>query len=72
MTASLLLGVPIGIGMALLSTRGLTPLFTHPPPLVAIDGQGQIGLVPLASAISVGISLVAVVRLPAVQVLRAS
>lgn len=72
-TASLLLGVPIGIGMALLSTRVLTPLFTLPPPLLAIDGQGLfglLGLVLLASAVSIVVSLIAVARLPTVQVLR--
>ena len=73
--ASLLLGVPIGLGMALLSTRVLTPLFTLPPPLLAIDVQGLLGLIGLvlvASAISILVSLVAVARLPTVQVLRES
>jgi putative ABC transport system permease protein len=71
--ASLVFGLPIGIGMALLSTRVLTPVFTLPPPLLVIDEAGLlglIGLVLLASAVSIVASLVAVARLPTAQVLH--
>ncbi|MDQ6649158.1 MAG: FtsX-like permease family protein [Actinomycetota bacterium] len=73
--ASVLIGVPVGIGMAMISVRVLNPLFTLRPPLIRIDGFGLAALVAgvlVATALALLTSLITVARLRTVSVLRES
>jgi putative ABC transport system permease protein len=70
---SLLVGVPVGLGLAMLTVRVLGLFFTLPPPLLSVPAGALAGLVVLmiaASAVALGIALVAVTRVPAASVLR--
>jgi putative ABC transport system permease protein len=72
-TASVVLGVPVGIGVAMISARILNPLFTLRPPLIRIDGLALAGLIAgvvAAAALALIGSLVTVARLRTVSVLR--
>jgi putative ABC transport system permease protein len=74
-TASVALGVPVGIGMAMISVRVLNPLFSLGPPLISIDGAALAGLlagVIAATALALIASLGTVARLRTVSVLRES
>ncbi|GAC1305233.1 MAG: hypothetical protein NVSMB16_00680 [Acidimicrobiales bacterium] len=73
--ASVLLGVPVGLGMAIISARILNPLFTLRPPLLRVDPLALAGLVAgvlAATAIAMVVTLVGVARLRTVSVLRES
>jgi putative ABC transport system permease protein len=71
---SLLIGVPVGLGLAALSVRVLGLFFTLPPPLLSVPLGALAGLVALmiaTSAVAIGVALLAVTRLPTASVLRA-
>lgn len=72
---SLLLGIPIGIGMTTITTRVLTPLFSISPALVQVP-VGRVALLALGVAAAGGLalltSLALVARLRTVAVLRES
>lgn len=73
--ASVILGVPVGLGMAIISARVLNPLFTLRPPLIRVDLLALGGLIAgviAAAAIALVASLVGVARLRTVSVLRES
>ena len=70
---SLALGVPIGVGLGILSVRVLGLFFTLPPPLVAVPGGALAGLAALvvaACALALGAALSAVTRIGPAEVLR--
>jgi putative ABC transport system permease protein len=70
---SLVIGLPVGLGVGLLAVRVLGLFFALPPPLLKIPVAalaGLVGAVILASALSLTIALVAVTRLRAATVLR--
>ncbi len=70
---SLLVGVPVGLGLAMLAVRVLGLFFTLPPPLLSVPVSALAGLAVLmiaASAVALGIALVAVTRVPVASVLR--
>lgn len=70
---SVVLGVPIGLGMTMISTRVLNPLFTLSPPLVSLNAAAIAGLVVLvigATATALAGTLGVVARLRTVSVLR--
>ena len=70
---SLVVGVPVGLGLAMLAVRVLGLFFTLPPPLLSIPVGAIAGLVVLmvaASAVALGAALVAVDRVGAAAVLR--
>ena len=73
--ASIILGVPVGIGMAIISARILNPLFTLRPPLIRVDPVALTALIVgviAAAAVALVASLVGVARLRTVSVLRES
>jgi len=70
---SLVVGVPVGLGLAVLTVRVLGLFFTLPPPLLSVPVGAVAGLVALmvaASAVALGAALVAVDRVSAAAVLR--
>jgi putative ABC transport system permease protein len=70
---SLLVGVPVGLGLALLAVRVLGLFFTLPPPPLSVPLGALGGLVLLmtaTSAVALGIALAAVTRVPAASALR--
>lgn len=70
---SVVIGLPIGFGLGLVSVRVLGLFFTVPPPLLSISWGSLIGFVALmltASIAAIGGSLVAVRRVTAASVLR--
>jgi len=70
---SLALGVPIGVGLGILSVRVLGLFFTLPPPLVAVPGGALAGLAALVvagCALALGAALSAVTRIGPAEVLR--
>jgi len=70
---SVVLGVPLGLGMTTLTTRVLGLVFTLPPPLLRVQASEVgilVGLVAGASAITLGAALAAVARLRPAAVLR--
>ena len=72
---SLLLGVPIGIGMTTITTRVLTPLFSISPPLVRVPVGALallVGGVIGAALLVIAAALTAAARLKTVTVLRES
>jgi putative ABC transport system permease protein len=70
---SIVIGVPIGLGLGVLAVRVLGLFFTLPPPLVTIP-VGALGALAVAvvvmSAIAIGIALRRAARLEVAQVLR--
>jgi putative ABC transport system permease protein len=70
---SVLLGVPIGVGLAVLSVRTLNLFFTLPPPFVSVPA-GSLALFALlttaTSAVAIGVALAAITRIHAARVLR--
>jgi putative ABC transport system permease protein len=70
---SILLGVPIGLGLGLLAVRVLGLFFTLPPPLLSVPGWPLAAFVLLVagvSALALGGALVAVSRVRTAAVLR--
>ena len=70
---SLVIGVPIGIGLSILAIRVLGLFFTLPPPLVVLPGGQLAALAAVmiaASAVAMAAALRAVARQSAAQVLR--
>jgi putative ABC transport system permease protein len=70
---SLVVGIPIGLGLGVLAVRVLPLFFTLPPPLVAVPGVGTValaGLVLVLSAGALGMALASVTRPGAEEVLR--
>lgn len=70
---SLLIGVPVGLGLGVLAARVLGLFFTLPPPLLSIPLGPVAGLVSFmiaTSAVALGIALVTVTRVPPASVLR--
>jgi putative ABC transport system permease protein len=70
---SLAIGVPVGIGVSMLSIRVLGLFFTLPPPLVVLPGSQLLQLAALmvaTSAVAMAFALRAVARQTAAQVLR--
>jgi putative ABC transport system permease protein len=70
---SLALGIPIGLGLAVVAVRVLSLFFTLPPPLVAIPGGSLAAVAVLilaASTVALAGSLAVVTRLRAARVLR--
>ena len=70
---SLLLGVPIGVGLGILAVRVLGLFFALPPPVVAVPGAALLGLAALiavACAVALGAALTAVIRIGPARVLR--
>jgi putative ABC transport system permease protein len=70
---SVVIGVPIGIGLAVVAIRVLDLLFALPPPLVVvpwIDLVALAALVIAASALALGIALLAFKRRELASVLR--
>ena len=72
---SLVIGVPIGVGLGIVGTQVLRLFFTLPPPLVAVPAA-QIAalalLVVAASAIALGVALGAIVRIWPAAILKGS
>jgi putative ABC transport system permease protein len=70
---SVLVGVPLGLGLGMLAVRVLSLFFTLPPPVVAVDGGSLVAFVALmcvASAAALGAALVAITRIGVAEVLR--
>ncbi|MDQ6915364.1 MAG: FtsX-like permease family protein, partial [Actinomycetota bacterium] len=70
---SLVVGVPLGLGLSVLAVRVLGLFFTLPPPLLTIPAGRLLAFVALmvaASAVALGGALVAVNRVGAATVLR--
>jgi putative ABC transport system permease protein len=70
---SLVIGIPVGIGIGIISVRVLGLFFTLPPPLVTIPVTDLLGLsvlVLLASGVAVAIALRSVSRIEVASVLR--
>jgi putative ABC transport system permease protein len=70
---SLLIGVPVGLGLGVLAVRVLGLFFTLPPPLLSIPAGPLLGLVGFmiaTSAVALGAALLAVTRIPAASMLR--
>jgi putative ABC transport system permease protein len=62
---SLIIGMPIGVGLAMLTIRVLGLFFTLPPPLVVLPTAalaGLAGLMVLSSALALGLAVAAVAR----------
>jgi putative ABC transport system permease protein len=71
--ASVLVGVPVGLLMAVLSVRVLSPLFTLRPPLLHADPLalgGLVAAVVVTTSLAFAGSLITVARLRTVSVLR--
>jgi putative ABC transport system permease protein len=71
--ASVLIGIPLGLALALISVRVLGLFFTLPPPLLVVPVTGLIAMVALLVAVSgvaLWLSLAAVRRTAAATVLR--
>jgi len=69
----ILIGIPVGLGLSVLSVRVLALFFTLPPPLLRIPVGPLLGLVALvagASLVALAASLVAVTRVRPGSVLR--
>lgn len=70
---SLVIGLPLGLLLAMLAVRVLGLFFTLPPPLVSVPAVtlvGFVALMVLASAVALGTSLLAVRRIGASSTLR--
>ena len=70
---SLVIGLPLGLGLGMLVVRVLGLFFTLPPPVLAVPGGSLAGFVVLmliTSAVALGSSLLAVTRVGAPSVLR--
>jgi putative ABC transport system permease protein len=70
---SLLIGVPIGVGLSILSIRILGLFFTLPPPLYVLPSGALLGLAALMvamSAVAIGLALRSVARQDPAPVLR--
>jgi putative ABC transport system permease protein len=70
---SLVIGIPVGLGLALLAVRVLGLFFALPPPLLTIPVGSLIGFalfVALTSAIALAAALTAVTRVQPASVLR--
>jgi putative ABC transport system permease protein len=71
--ASIAIGVPVGLGLAILSVRVLGLFFELPPPFLSVPIGSLAGLIVLmvaASALAIGIALMAVTRVRPATVLR--
>jgi putative ABC transport system permease protein len=70
---SLVIGIPVGLGLSVLAVRVLALFFTLPPPIVRVPFGALIGLtvfVAAASAVALAVALLAVTRVQAASVLR--
>jgi putative ABC transport system permease protein len=70
---SLVVGIPVGVGIGMISVRVLGLFFTLPPPLVTIPVAELLGLTVLvlaASVVALGIALRSVSRVDVASVLR--
>jgi putative ABC transport system permease protein len=70
---SLLIGVPVGLGLALLEVRVLSLFFALPPPLLTVPTGALavfIGFMAMTSAIAMATALAAVMRVRPASVLR--
>ncbi len=70
---SLMIGVPVGLGLALLAVRVLGLFFSLPPPLLTFPAGSLVGFVLfllVTSAIALGAALAAVTRVRPASVLR--
>jgi putative ABC transport system permease protein len=70
---SLVIGVPIGLGLAILSARVLDLFFAQPPPLVVVPWGALVALAALVvgfSALALGVALLALRRRGVAAVLR--
>jgi putative ABC transport system permease protein len=70
---SLLIGIPVGLGLGVLSVRVLSLFFTLPPPLLTIPTAGifTVAVLMLAiSAIALGSTLATIARIEAAPLLR--
>ena len=70
---SLLIGLPIGLGLGILTVRALGLFFTLEPPLLTVPAAGLAVLalfMAVASAVALGLTLTAVTRVRAASVLR--
>jgi putative ABC transport system permease protein len=70
---SIVIGVPVGLGLGMLSVRILGLFFTLPPPLLTVPAgtiAGFVLLMAATSAVALGGALVAVSRVEAAEVLR--
>jgi putative ABC transport system permease protein len=70
---SLLIGVPVGIGLAILSVRVLDLFFAPPPPLVVMPWTDVLllgALVTVCSVLALGLALLALRRRGTAAVLR--
>lgn len=71
--ASIAIGVPIGLGLALLAARVLGFFFTLKPPALSVPIgtlAGLLALMVVASAIAIGLALVAINRMGPAKLLR--
>ena len=70
---SILIGIPVGIGLSTLTVRVLALFFTLPPPIVRVPVGALVGLtafVIVASVVAMGTALVAVTRVQPATTLR--
>ena len=70
---SLLIGLPVGVGLAVLSIRVLGLFFTLPPPIVVLPVRALVtlaGVTLVASLATLGVTLVRVGRLRPASMLR--
>jgi putative ABC transport system permease protein len=70
---SLVVGVPVGLGLSVLAVRVLGLFFVLPPPLLAVSAPELIGFVALVAATSVlgfATALISAVRAQPAAVLR--
>jgi putative ABC transport system permease protein len=70
---SLVIGIPVGLGLSVLAVRVLVLFFTLPPPVLRVPFGALLGLivfVSAASAVALGGALLAVNRVRAASVLR--
>ena len=73
MLGSLLIGVPVGLGLALLEVRVLSLFFALPPPLLTIPTGALVLFVVfmvMTSTIAIAAALAAVTRVRPASVLR--
>ena len=70
---SLIIGLPVGLGLGMLAVRVLALFFKLEPPLLIFPAAGLAGLALFmiaASAVALGLALAAVTRVRAASVLR--
>ena len=73
MAGSLAIGLPVGLGLGILSVRVLSLFFSLPPPLLSVPWTGltdMAALVIATSALALTVALTVVTRVQAASVLR--